>query len=227
VRGGEIIAAAQGKVMAKGPYFELGIAALQQHFNFSPHSPMFKAVRLIPEGAAVLEIGCARGYVAKELSKKNCRVTGIEIDSVAADAASKYCRQIICGNIEQIENFDLKDSPFDYILCLDILEHLARPDLLLEKIGPYLKDEGYLIVNLPNIARLEHRLKLLFGNFDYDIGGALSKGHLRFFTRKTTQQLLETSGYRIVRVGSTGLGSRIRVWPTLLSFSFLIMAQKE
>jgi hypothetical protein len=41
---------------------------------------------------------------------------------------------------------------------------------------------------------------LLFGRFDYQQFGLLDRTHLRFFTLKTTRQLLEEAGYMIVHL---------------------------
>jgi hypothetical protein len=43
---------------------------------------------------------------------------------------------------------------------------------------------------------------LVAGNFDYVEEGLLDVTHIRFFTRKSVNQLFEQTGYRIVRVGA-------------------------
>lgn len=54
----------------------------------------------------------------------------------------------------------------------------------------------------------------------------MCKGHLRFFTLKTASELIESAGYKIKKIEPTGLGSIIRIFPTLLAFQFLFVAEK-
>ena len=100
---------------------------------------------------------------------------------------------------------------------------MKRPDLVLGNLKRYLKPDGFVIASIPNIARLEFRLKLLFGKFNYEESGILSKGHLSFFTRKMAMGLFETSGYKISKIDYTGLGSKFKVLPAWLAFQFIII----
>lgn len=206
-------------------YFDIDVTS-KQEFNPWPHSPTFKTLKLIKSNSNVLDIGCAKGYMAKELKKKNCQVVGIEKHRDACEIAKNCCDEVINADIEKLECLPFPEEFFDYIICLDVLEHLVRPDLVLHKLRAYLSYEGGLIVSLPNIARIEHKIKLLLGNFNYSDYGALSKGHLRFFTLKTASELIECSGFKIKKIEPTGLGSIIRVLPTLLAFQFLFVARR-
>ncbi len=70
---------------------------------------------------------------------------------------------------------------------------------LLRYFRSFLKDEGFAIVSIPNVANWMVRIKLLSGKFDYD-GGILDPGHLRFFTYRTAKRLLEDNGYKVIAV---------------------------
>jgi len=206
-------------------YFDMGVVS-KKEFNTWPHSPTYETFKLIRPNSKVLSVGCSEGYVEKELNEKGCKVVGIEIDKNAAQVAKKYCVDVINADIEELDKLPYPENSFDYIICLDVLEHLARPDIILNKLKRYLLPNGEIIISIPNIARFEYRLKLSFGIFDYSECGALSKGHLRFFTYKTARTLIESSGYKIKAIKSTGLGSIIKIFPTLFAFQFLIIAKR-
>ena len=57
---------------------------------------------------------------------------------------------------------------FDRILCLEVLEHLECPYGTLQSLSKVLKDDGVLVVSLPNEATLFHRLRCLFGIVDQE-----------------------------------------------------------
>ena len=195
-------------------------------FNPSPHSPHTKIVKYVGNGKKVLDVGCATGYVAHELMKKGCRVVGIDIDKAMAEVAKSYCDRVIVANVEEIEELPFPEGYFDIIIFSDVLEHLKRPDLALIAFKRYLNPNGFVIASIPNIARIEYRIRLLFGKFDYEDyerSGILSSAHLRFFTLKTARHLFKAAGYKISKVDYTGLGSRFKVLPTWLAFQFIMI----
>jgi len=194
-------------------------------YNPSPQSPHTKIINYIGNGKMILDVGCATGYLAKELKRKDCNIAGIEIDQDAADIAAQHCDKVIVADVEQIEELPFPEGYFDAIIFSDVLEHLIRPDLVLINLKRHLKPDGFVIASIPNIARLEFRVRLLFGKFDYEESGILSKGHLRFFTLKTTKKLFEATGYEITNIDYTGLASRFKVLPTWLAFQFIIIAK--
>ncbi len=210
-------------------FFQINVAE-RQEFSWWPHSPTFKAFHSIEPGAKVLDVGCAKGYMARELKKKKCFVAGIEQDIAASAEAKRWCDDLINADMEAaIDNLRYADGYFDVIICLEVLEHLIRPDLVLSKLKRYLNNSGRIILSVPNVARFNHRLQLLAGKFTYnsDGFGALSKGHLRFFTRRSIIELVEDCGYEIVKLDYTGRASQFPVFTGLLAFGFFLIACKK
>jgi len=90
---------------------------------------------------------------------------------------------VIEGDLDELDlAAALQQRRFDVVLCGDVLEHLKRPDLALAKIRECLKDDGRLVVSIPNVAHASVRLQLLLGSFWYTSVGLLDETHLRFFT---------------------------------------------
>ena len=166
-------------------------------FDERPEGSHQKVVCLVGRNKKVLELGCGKGYVSERLKQNGCRVTGIEISGDNAKQARRHCEKVIVGNVETMK-MPFRQNTFDAILSGDVLEHLHEPKAALEKVMPFLKDDGVIIVSLPNIANWKIRLKLLLGKFDYADWGIMDRTHLRFFTRKTARKLLEDAGYTIM-----------------------------
>ncbi len=56
------------------------------------------------------------------------------------------------------------DRSFDYVTCLEGLEHIENPQQAMREFARVLKPGGHLIVSVPNILNIEERLKwLLYG----------------------------------------------------------------
>jgi len=157
--------------------------------------------RLVAEGSKVLDVGCATGKLLEYLrDSKRCQVFGVEVDRDMAEEANERCGNVTCVNIEDCGNLPFEKGSFDIIIFADVLEHLKRPDIVLRRAIPYLKDNGYFLFSMPNVAFLTVRLGLLFGKFVYTEYGVLDKTHLRFFTLKTTRELIEETGLKITHL---------------------------
>ena len=159
------------------------------------NSPMSIAFNKIPENSKVLDAGCSVGYFGELLAKyKNCIVTGMDYEEESLKAAEeRNCYEELI-HID-FNNFEPKDFPhlkekFDYIVLLDVLEHLINPDAAIKKLGQFLKTGGKFILSIPNIAHASIKSSLLRDDFEYTDVGLLDSTHLRFFTHKTIVDFL-------------------------------------
>ena len=117
-----------------------------------------------------------------------------------------------------------------------MLEHLINPLEVLKKTKRYLKQNGLIIISIPNIAFIQQRFFLLFGKFDYNPnGGIMDETHLRFFTRRSIEKLCKDAGYTIVKFYSYNLVKNrffflrplAKIWPSLFALQFLIRLKNE
>jgi SAM-dependent methyltransferase len=204
--------------------------------NPDPYSMHTKIIQFINKSGRVLDVGCAEGYLSEKCYQNDCEVVGIEIDPENVEKAEEYCKEVINGDISVIELPDKYRNYFDYIIFADILEHIKNPLQVLLKFKEYLKDDGHILVSLPNISNWRVRLKILSGNFEYEDKGLLDVGHLRFFNEKSAKNLLLKSGFEIctvdVTVGDIKLFPKFfhfigTLWPNLLAYQFLLIAKKN
>jgi 2-polyprenyl-3-methyl-5-hydroxy-6-metoxy-1,4-benzoquinol methylase len=57
----------------------------------------------------------------------------------------------------------IKDKTFDVTVCLETLEHVFYPHKVMEELIRITKDDGFLIISMPNEHNFWQRLKFLFG----------------------------------------------------------------
>lgn len=174
----------------------------------------FNAVRtdlmpLLPDRvSSVLEIGCGSGNTLVWLKDlKSCRwIGGVELFSHAAQEARMKVDALFEGDIEHLE-LPIAPSSLDLILCLDVLEHLVDPWSVVHRLAGLMKPGAALIASIPNVRNRKVLLPLLTRNrWDYREEGILDKTHLRFFTRETARELIESSDLRVDAIAETGLG---------------------
>jgi O-antigen biosynthesis protein len=177
-----------------------------EEFLLDENSSLTKMLGLIGNNKQVVDFGCATGYFAHLLAQQQCIVTGVEINSEAAKAAEQYCQEVIVADLDFVSVREiLRDRQFDVAVFGDVLEHLRNPWKVLQDTKQILKEEGYVVASIPNIAHGAIRLALLQGRFEYTEFGILDNTHLRFFTRKTVEDLLENSGYLLKDLERTKL----------------------
>lgn len=170
---------------------------------------------LIPQNAArILEVGCGMGNTLAWIkSIRKCEwVCGIEISSDSADEANKRIDLVVQGDIEKID-FPVEFNSFDVILCLDVLEHLVDPWLVLSRLDKLLKPGGVIIASIPNVRNYRVVFPLFFrGQWEYKVEGILDKTHLRFFTKNSAISLMQSSGLKLDSVMATGLHVGGKSW---------------
>jgi glycosyltransferase involved in cell wall biosynthesis len=175
-----------------------GAGNLRYGLKLGYESSHTRALEAIPAGARVLDIGCGPGDFAREVARKGCLVDGV--DQCAASDASAFRRFWVW---REPEPFRVGLEGYDYVLLLDIIEHLTEPERFLDGLRAAARDLAVrprLIVTSGNVAFGVVRLQMLLGNFNYGRRGILDMTHTRLYTFKTLRQLFEQCGYRVERI---------------------------
>ena len=155
--------------------------------------------RIAPTAKSVLEFGCGEGALGAALKQRQkVRVVGIELDHRAAAIAKKRLDDVYEGNA--LEIVSILHEQFDWIVGGDIVEHLEEPWSFLSDLRRLARDDGRLLLSIPNIANASIIGDLLQGRFDYVYMGLTCAGHLRFFTRRSIEEMLSIAGWEIEQI---------------------------
>jgi SAM-dependent methyltransferase len=169
-------------------------------------------VRMPPDAAVVLEVGCGAGALAEAYRRINpdVRYVGIEKVAAVAKAAESAGRlhRVVAGDAESIEPAALglpePDSVAGPIVdCLvfgDVLEHMLDPWTALRKLARWLRHDGQVLACIPNIQHYSVLVNLMRGSWEYQDEGLLDRTHLRFFTLRGIQDLFAQSGLNVIEI---------------------------
>lgn len=175
----------------------------------------------------ILDVGCASGIVGL-IRKSSDNVFGIERDEELIKIAENNCEKVYQIDLNNFKKEDIHETDFDFIFCMDVLEHVIDPEALLKELSGLLKKDGYIVISLPNIAQIQFRLKLLFGNFDYTEKGVLDKTHFHLYTYKTAVDLIKSGGLHIVDFYPSGtIVSFMNIFHKLLSAQLVFLCAKK
>lgn len=171
-------------------------------YNIEENNTNRWAFENVEANSRVLELGPAGGTLTKSLyEKKKCHVDIVEIDEQDGKLAAQYAEKAVVG-INGNLNLDywyeaLCENQYDYIVALDVLEHLANPEHTLRKASKLLKSTGKIFLSVPNIAHNAVIIELLQNRFTYGRLGLLDSTHIHFFAYESICQMLKNVGLHI------------------------------
>lgn len=158
------------------------------------------------EARRILDVGCGGGGLSAAIkARQSAEVHGVEIVPAAAEHARAHLDRVWNCEIEKALA-ELPDRHYDCIIIADVLEHLENPWKTLRKLKQKLEVGGKLVASIPNIQNWQIVLNLIEGNWDYKNEGILDWTHLRFFTRKSVEELFWTAGLLITKISSSEYG---------------------
>ena len=174
--------------------------------------PLLNLIEKSPK--RVLEVGCASGQTLSYLKSKGAKLTiGVELSPEVADLAEKRQEvdKVIVGSIEEIQ-LDYPDGYFDLIIVGFVIEHVSNPWKVMQKLYSLLEKDGQLVGSLPNVRHVSVIFPLIFlGQWKYVAEGIMDWTHLRFFTRSTIFELMESSGFEIKRIDAELEGRKVKL----------------
>ena len=128
-------------------------------------------------GQKVLDMPAGNGLFADRLRSQGFEVTCGDINRERPD--------YVYVNMEQPLPF--ADETFDFAICMEGVEHVINPSLLIAELSRVVKKGGRVIITTPNLQNMYSRLKfLLTGEFyqynpelaQHPRGRLIDRGHI-------------------------------------------------
>ena len=194
----------QGEVEDTSVYDDLQIIAHER-----THQKVLNIFSRFPTRGKTLEIPAGEGALAWQLSKLGFDVTAGDIDP-----SFFKVRSIPCLFLDLNETFPIENDQFDFISCIEGIEHLQDQFQFIRECHRVLRPGGHLVLSTPNILNLASRLKFLLSGFyslvprpinEFDLTPVFD--HIHPVTYYQLRYMLHTQGFRIVQV-STDLKRR-------------------
>lgn len=105
-------------------------------------------------GLDVLDVGCGGGLVAEGLARAGATVTGIdaggEVLTVARLHAEESGIEVDYRQVTVEEHAEAMPGHYDVVTCMELLEHVPRPDSVIRACGRLLKPGGHAIFSTVN-----------------------------------------------------------------------------
>lgn len=142
-------------------------------------------------GGRFLDVGCGVGCLVSRAAERGFSAQGVEVSKWA----SRFAREdrhldVTTGTLEE-SHFDT--GSFDAVVINHVLEHVPDPAGLLYEARRILKDDGLLVVGVPNIGSIMARLE------GAEWASLRPDEHRWHFTPDTVKKLMTKAGFRCLR----------------------------
>jgi cyclopropane fatty-acyl-phospholipid synthase-like methyltransferase len=148
-----------------------------------------EVLALVPDGGAVLDVGCGNGLPALAAISRHHRATGID---VSPEQVARARRNVPAATVHEgdLATASLESSSFDAVVCFYALEHVPRSEhaAVLGRFRDWLREGGFLLFTVE--AREGHET----------IGDWL--GRPMFFSQagaEETLELVRAAGFEVLR----------------------------
>ncbi|WP_133129258.1 bifunctional 2-polyprenyl-6-hydroxyphenol methylase/3-demethylubiquinol 3-O-methyltransferase UbiG [Legionella yabuuchiae] len=152
---------------------------------------------------SVLDVGCGGGILSERMALLGANVTGIDAEKEAINIALMHAQEqgleinYLCEPVEKLES-----EGFDIITCMEMLEHVADPVLVIEHCARVLKPGGILFLSTINrtiaayggaVLMAEYVLKLL-PRQTHDYSKFIKPSELAAWAREQGMDVIGLSG---------------------------------
>jgi len=108
----------------------------------------------------VLDVPAGYGHLSLKLKQKDFDVVAGEIEPEIFAVPDMECIYVDLNR-----QINAPDNTYDYVCCVDGLEHMTDPYHAVREITRVLKPGGYGVFSIPNYTNIERRLKFLFSGY--------------------------------------------------------------
>jgi len=150
-----------------------------------------------------LEIGAYLGDMTEQILKRFPNLSVLE-------GSSQLCNRLVqrfgsqinltCATIEEV----VIEEKFDTIFLVHTLEHLDEPISSLRRISSWLKDNGNLVIAVPNAEALSRQIAVKMGLIESNCSvtpGEYEHGHRRTYNMDLLQSHVRSAGLNILDSG--------------------------
>ena len=149
----------------------------------------------IPHDICILDVGCGIGNSLFALQAKGYSNTvGLDIERQLIEYAKQMVPQarLVVGSAEQIP---FRDGAFDCAICYDLLEHVLKPEKVIDNISRVLRENSTIYMSVANGYSINDVV--------FRLGGKVVRGrssHVQRFRKRDVETLLRNNGFEIENI---------------------------
>lgn len=149
---------------------------------------------------SMLDYGCGNGEHSNIGIQRGWDVVGYDVDcTIAKIISDKYNFEYLCDPFEEV---DWNNKSFDLVYANQVVEHLKDPIKALKIIHGIVKDDGLVLVAVPNIYSLSRRIKFLIEKMGFRKGKVGkyydAEHHIFYYNKNSISNMLKVAGFDVI-----------------------------
>ncbi len=176
------------------------------------------------DGGEVLDVGSGDGLFMEMLKQRNINSKGVDFSEEGVKKGKEKNLDVSLCDFS-VEKLPFSDNEFDYVIALDVLEHLYFPEYLLKEAKRVSKKN--IIISVPNFNSLPARIQTLLGRIPEN--NTAGKGHIYWFNLKVLKKMLKDNNLKIVDMKMNtfwGMNFLTKISPSVFALSFVFRVEK-
>lgn len=177
----------------------------------------------------VLDLGCGGGILSESLAFSGAKVTGVDIEQKLIEVASYHAKQqaleidYFATNIQ-----DFQHAGFDAVVCMEMLEHVKEPGVIIEQCQRLLKPGGYLFLSTINRTLKAYFELVLMGEYVLSLLPRQTHDYQMFIKPSELHQYLSDAGFEVLDIKGMSYQpfSRKTKLVTSVDVNYLMCARK-
>ncbi|MEK7497552.1 MAG: methyltransferase domain-containing protein [Patescibacteria group bacterium] len=155
----------------------------------------------------ILDVGCASGRMANEVSKifPEAKISAIDAYSKTINYGKKKYPHINFS-VEDAHKLSFKSSTFDLVICYEVIEHVVDPKRVLAEIRRVMKKNGRALVVMDSGNWL---FRIVWFISENTISRVWQGAHLHPFKHRELENAIKKVGFKIVNKHFSHFGMEV------------------
>jgi 2-polyprenyl-6-hydroxyphenyl methylase/3-demethylubiquinone-9 3-methyltransferase len=115
------------------------------------------------EGKTALDVGCGAGLLAEPLARLGANVTGIDASPEVIAVAREHAAAIGLEIDYRVGDVQTLEREFDLVTAMEVIEHVANPQLFVKALAKRLARDGLLVMSTPNATSWSRVMMITLG----------------------------------------------------------------
>lgn len=154
----------------------------------------------------VLDVGCGGGILSEALARHGAQVIGIDLSQQAIEVARQHAKEqglAIEYRYQSAEALaDEMPEQFDVVTCLEMLEHVPQPQVVVQACARAVKPAGHVIFSTINRTLKAFLFVIVGGEYILRLLRPGTHDYRKFIRPSELRAWAEGSGLRFLRMAS-------------------------
>ena len=180
------------------------------------------------DNQTVLDLGCGGGFMSEALAREGASVIGVDPCSAAIESARRHAHSVnlpINYRVGSGEEIPLENDSVDFVVCVDVLEHISNLDKALSEIRRVLKPGGIFFFDTINRTFLAKLLMVYLGEYTVRLLPIGTHDPKMFIKPKELKQKLSALGFNVapfVGLGPAGMNRKFDFTFAQMPFTWIM-----